>query len=265
MSAYLITREGQELGTYTTSQIEKGLETGFFRVSDLAWCEADGWKVLTEIVGSAPAPDSVQSPAPVQVPPASAPAIGESETAKPLALNPIAATMAQARAAAGAMVTPAVLSELSHTWPWLRFISSLMAIGCLLMILASLGLAVNGEGPWTGLHLQHLGRDARSLLLAAGSTLLTFLILYPALKMSNYAANIARLAQTQSPADLAAALAEQRRFWRFYGILTLLHLCAALALLFGCLFATRFRFSAPPGDQKNLDTQAGQALKAGHL
>ncbi|WP_395750788.1 hypothetical protein [Prosthecobacter sp.] len=234
MSAYLITREGQDLGTYTTSQIEKGLETKFFRVSDLAWCEADGWKVLTEIVGSVQAPASIQAPS-LEL----GPALEEPDIPKPATLNPIAATMVQARAAASAMITPSVMSELSRTWPWLRLISSVMAIVCVLIILAGLFLAFNGDSSWAALRAQHLSRDTRTLLVAAVCTLLTFLLLYPALKLSNYADNIARLSQTQSPADLAVALAEQRRVWRFCGILTLLYLCAALLLGFTTFFATR--------------------------
>jgi hypothetical protein len=229
MSAYLITREGHELGFFKTSQIEIGLKTGFFRVSDLGWCEASGWKGLSEIVGSAKAP---ASPASTVLP--------EALEVKPEALNPIAATMVYARANAAAPMTPAVMAELSRTWPWLRFISSVMAIGCLMMMLASLVLAVNDDGSWwAGLPVQHLSMDARHLLLAAVCALLTFLILYPSLKLSNYAAHIARLAQTQSPADLAAALAEQRRVWRFCGILTLLYVCVAFVLFFGCFFAIR--------------------------
>jgi hypothetical protein len=73
-----------------------------------------------------------------------------------------------------------------------------------------------------------------SLILTA-----TILILYPAVNLSNYAATIDRLAQSQSPADLAVALTEQRRFWRFCGIVLLLHVCLALLFFAGSFFVTR--------------------------
>jgi hypothetical protein len=230
MSVYLITREGLEIGSYTTSQIEIGLQTGFFRLSDLGWREMSGWQGLSDIVGSVKASGA-----------SSGAAHGDSAGLKPEALNPIAATMPQGQQDGGDGVTPAVIAELSSTWPWLRFISSVMAISCLLLlILAGLALGVNGEGSWwAGLPTQHLGKDSRHLLTAVVGALLTFLILYPALKLRNYANHIARLKQTQSPADLAAALAEQRRVWRFCGILTLLYVSAVLVLFFGSLFATR--------------------------
>lgn len=230
MSVYLITREGLELGSYTTAQIEIGLQTGFFRLSDLGWREISGWQGLSEIVGAVKASEA----------PSGATSVDFAGLI-PDALNPIAATMPQVRENAGDGVTPAVMAELCGTWPWLRFISSVMALGCLLLIiLGVLVLAVYGEGSWwAGLPVQHLGKDARHLLMAAVSVLLTLLILYPALKLRNYADHIARLKQTQSPVDLAAALAEQRRVWRFCGILTLLYASAALVLFFGNFFATR--------------------------
>ena len=62
------------------------------------------------------------------------------------------------------------------------------------------------------------------------------LIIYPTLKLSKYASNIGRLAETQSFADLISALREQRRFWKFYGILMLIYI--SLILLFVLLMVT---------------------------
>ena len=50
------------------------------------------------------------------------------------------------------------------------------------------------------------------------------LIVYPTLKLSKYAANISRLVESHSFADLNDALAEQRRFWKFYGIIALIYI-----------------------------------------
>lgn len=57
MSAYLVTREGQELGSFEASQIQEGLQTGQFLPTDWGWREGmSGWQGLTEIFGAAPAP-----------------------------------------------------------------------------------------------------------------------------------------------------------------------------------------------------------------
>ncbi|MCX6850593.1 MAG: hypothetical protein NTY98_16860 [Verrucomicrobia bacterium] len=201
MSVYLVTREGQELGTFKTSKIKKGLRTGFFRLSDLGWREASGWQGLFEIAGSA----LVNSPG-----------------ANPDGFNPHAAPMANALAAASVVLPPTLIEELADTRPWVRFISVAMGIGCAFMIPACLLMAVD---------------EARSL--SPICLLATLLLLYPAVKLSNYATNIASLAKSQSLADMAMALTEQHRFWRFCGIMLLFIVCLGLLLCIGCFFVTR--------------------------
>lgn len=203
MSVYLVTREGQELGTFKTSKIEKGLRTGFFRLSDLGWREASGWQGLFEIAGSS---NAAASPSCVN----------------PDGFHPHAAPMANARATASVVVPPTLVEELTETRPWVRFISVAMGIGCALMIPACLFMAMD---------------EARSL--SPICLLATLLLLYPAVKLSNYASNIASLAKSQSLADLAKALTEQHRFWRFCGIMLLFFACLGLLLCVGSFFVTR--------------------------
>lgn len=203
MSVYLVTREGQELGTFKTSKIEKGLRTGFFRLSDLVWRETSGWQGLFEIAGSANAAASPSG-------------------ANPDGFHPHAIPVANARAAASVVVPPTLIEELADTRPWVRFISVAMGIGCALMIPACLLMAVD---------------EVRSL--TAICLLATLLLLYPAMKLSNYASNIASLAKSQSLADLAMALTEQHRFWRFCGIILLFFVCLGLLLCVGSFFVTR--------------------------
>ncbi len=62
------------------------------------------------------------------------------------------------------------------------------------------------------------------------------LIIYPTVKLTKYATNIGILQQTRSMSDLAAALAEQRRFWKFYGIIALIYVI--LGLVFFLLMIT---------------------------
>ena len=203
MSVYLVTREGQELGTFKTSKIEKGLRTGFFRLSDLVWRETSGWHGLFEIAGSA---NTAASPS----------------GANPDGFHPHAAPMANARAAASIVVPPTLIEELAETRPWVRFISVAMGIGCALMIPVFLFMPVD---------------EARAF--SATCLLAPLLLLYPAVKLSNYASQITLLAKSQSPADLAMALTEQHRFWRFCGIMLLFLVFLGLLLLIASLFVTR--------------------------
>jgi hypothetical protein len=58
--------------------------------------------------------------------------------------------------------------------------------------------------------------------------LLSFTMIYPALKLWKYANCIGRLVSSRSVADLDAALTEQRRYWKFYGILIIVGICLAI-------------------------------------
>ncbi|MBB5032964.1 DUF5362 family protein [Prosthecobacter vanneervenii] len=199
MMSYLVTREGQELGTFKTSKIEKGLKTGFFRVSDLAWHEASGWQGLFEIVGSDKAAASASG----------------ASLLKSAALDlPLSA---RHRAASCGVVAPAVLAALSATRPWVRFIAAMMGIGCGLVLAA-----------WFALVAEGAHATGNRLALGALSALLS---LYPALKLTQYAMHIERLVKSQSHADLAAALTEQRLFWKFHGILLVVFMVLLFLLI----------------------------------
>lgn len=72
------------------------------------------------------------------------------------------------------------------------------------------------------------------------------LVIYPTLKLSKYASNISRLLFSQSFTDLTLALAEQRRFWKFGGILCMIYLVflivgIMLVMFFGIAFMPKVR------------------------
>jgi magnesium-transporting ATPase (P-type) len=125
-------------------------------------------------------------------------------------------------------VSPGTIAELTGTKPWVRLFSIVMWIGTVLMVLGGvvmLFIGIAGIGAASG--------DAGSALAAMGGftvmgvmyTLMAFLIIYPTLKLSKYASKISQLSQSRSVDDLNAALAEQRRYWKFLGILTVIYLC----------------------------------------
>ncbi len=226
MSAYLITREGQELGSFEIAQIHDGLKSGVLQASDWGWREGmDGWKGLAEIVGPAAA-SQVKSMAS----PSTAPA-RKTESLKPVDLNPYAAPSANVvQGAASGAVPYAVIDELKGTKPWVRLVSVVMWTGCVVFIFVVIGLFISGLSRGSG---------AYALGTAFGYGIFSLLIIYPTLKLSKYASNIAKLVESHSFADLTAALAEQRRFWKFYGILLLIYVG-----IFGLIFIGSMFFSS---------------------
>lgn len=60
---------------------------------------------------------------------------------------------------------------------------------------------------------------------AAFYVVVAILLIYPTLKMSKFSSKISRLVSSRSVEDLNAALHEQRRYWKFMGILVILYIC----------------------------------------
>lgn len=257
MSAYLISRDGEELGSFEVSQIQEGLRTGQIQTSDWAWREGMGeWKPVSSVVAvpsaaslPSPAPDPGEelaaprpslaplSKSPVTPPRPSAISSPPSVGTKPGAINPYASPSASpgvigSPTAAGA-VPPAVVAELTGTKPWVRLISVLMWIGCVFVLLGLVGnmiMVIGGVGTLAGKNMA-AGGIAGVAAFAAFGSLTALLVLYPTLKLTKYASNISRLADSKSFTDLAAALREQRRFWKFYGILIIIYLCVILGFV----------------------------------
>jgi hypothetical protein len=68
-----INRAGQNLGTFTLEEIQRGLEQGLYLPTDLAWQEGmETWKPLSDFPGIT-IPTSTKPEPPVQVPPPAAP------------------------------------------------------------------------------------------------------------------------------------------------------------------------------------------------
>lgn len=239
MSAYKICREGQELGMFEKSQIHEGLQTGYFQATDWGWCEGmTDWQALPDLLGAAAQP--AVSAAPKAKPISSPSSVG---TRKPSgtttsSLNPYAAPSSKTQGGAVGAVPFPVIAELSGTKPWVRFISVLMWLVCLLVILGVvIGLIVGSFGANAMAQAGAGGMGYGMLFgMALGYGISAMLIIYPTLKLSKYASNISKLAQSQSFTDLTAALAEQRRFWKFYGILILIYLGFALIFAIRILF-----------------------------
>jgi hypothetical protein len=234
MSAYLITRDGEELGSFEASQIQEGLKTGYFQATDWGWREGmDGWVALPELAGTTTAP-AITAPAAAApkgrtiVAPSSAP-IRKPAGEKPAEnLNPYAAPTANVKGGAVGAVPYPVIAELTGTKPWVRLISVLMWIVCIIFIGMVLAILL-----FQSVFANTLSQSGSNMGwgIVVGTAFFhgvtAMLIVYPTLKLSNYASNIARLASSQSFTHLTAALGEQRRFWKFYGIIIVIYLCLA--------------------------------------
>ena len=216
MSAYLVNRDGQELGSFEISELQDGLKTGFFRVTDLGWRDGmTDWQTLPEIAGPGTA---LPKPNLVPLSPLSAP------VKKTANLNPYAAPSANTQPAAIGAVPSAIISELTGTRKWVRLISVVMWIGFAFVMLHCISLFVFGAVGLSSLLPGQKGLGVSMFVgIAAVYGLFILLIIYPTIKLTKYASNISRLTESKSFTDLAAALAEQRRFWKFHGIIVAIY------------------------------------------
>lgn len=222
MSAYQVTREGQILGSFQASQIQEGLQTGRFLPSDWGWCEGMAeWKGLTEIFGDAPqsSPRSIES---------------LSSSMRSLIRKPVAAKTAEShnpyappasggasRTSSGGGLPQDVIDELRKTRPWVLFIAIMLWIcGGIFLLAVLFNMAFMDSGAASNAMTSGSAASMIGYLIGAGLGffVLAYLILYPTLKLTRYASGIARFASSESFTDLAEALSEQRRFWRFHGI-----------------------------------------------
>lgn len=122
-------------------------------------------------------------------------------------------------------VSPGTIAALAGTKPWVRFISVMLWIGIVFMILGALaigGMMVAGlsgaakTGPFGGYEM---------IIIAVLYGVMAFLYIYPAVKLWAFANRIGSLSSTRAVADLDAALNEQRRFWKFFGIMMIIMIC----------------------------------------
>lgn len=243
MSAYIVSRNGQDLGSFEASQILEGLQSGSFLSTDWLWQDGmSDWKPVSDVFPQAqnPAAMPVRAAAPMRaVVPRANPAASVPRTAAVAGSQRVAAktnpyespvaTESASPARAGGMVPQSTIAELAGTRPWVLLVSVIMWIGAgvsLIGVVLFLLLGIAGAGAMakTGNPAAAGGLVVSSvmMLVAAG------LIIYPTLKLTKYATGIGRLVKTRSFHDLELVLGEQRRFWKFYGIMILVYIAMVL-------------------------------------
>jgi hypothetical protein len=144
---------------------------------------------------------------------------------------------------AGIPLTSDAQQYLNQTGPWVRFMSILLFIGSGLMLLASASLVMLGL---TGMSAfgGPFGAGSRaggvSLVLLGPMYLAMAILIYivPGVFLFRYASAIKQLRADGSSSTLEDALRQQRSFWRYLGILTLIMLIiAALVTIVAVFFA----------------------------
>ncbi|MGV3661100.1 MAG: DUF5362 family protein [Prosthecobacter sp.] len=128
----------------------------------------------------------------------------------------------------GDVVSPGTIAQLAGTKPWVRFISVLMWLATIVVILAAIVTLLTGASGMA----QTGGNAAYNAGMMTGMAIyycvVAFVMIYPSMKLWKYANCIGRLVASHSTADLDAALTEQRRYWKFTGILVIISICLAV-------------------------------------
>jgi hypothetical protein len=134
-------------------------------------------------------------------------------------------------------VAAETIAPLAGTKGWVQFMSILLWIGVGFMILGGIGMMTAGSlmadviaktqpnSPMAGKGFM-LGMGAMYLLMA-------LFYVYPAIKLWSYGSRIGALKNSLSLSDLNAALHEQRRFWKFTGIVVIVMMCIYMLFIVG--------------------------------
>ncbi len=121
-------------------------------------------------------------------------------------------------------VSEAVVDQLRRTRGWVLFFSVMLWIGAVFLCLG--GLAMVGMGLFAGAAgamgeqmAQEFAAIGGMAVLGAVYFVMAVFYIYPAVKLSKYAARIRDLMNAPAEQSLVAALNEQRAFWKFVGVM----------------------------------------------
>ena len=114
-------------------------------------------------------------------------------------------------------VTPGMINALRSTKPWTMLLAVLGFIAIGFMVLAGLGMAL-----FSSIIPGFRGHGAMIGLMYIVMSVLYF---FPALFLVKYSTAVERFLRTGMAVDMEAALAYQKSFWKFVGILSLIGIC----------------------------------------
>src|SRR5687767_10772849 len=127
-------------------------------------------------------------------------------------------------------VTPLMIEHLRATKPWVRFMSIILFISVALIFLGAVVILLVPTG---------MGGSGVSALIAIVYLAMGALYIVPAYFLHQYASSIRSLEQGGGDVAMEEALRNQKSFWRFVGITTLVVICIyAIVIVFAMLGAT---------------------------
>ncbi len=126
-----------------------------------------------------------------------------------------AADLVAAQPTATEAFTPGMVQALRETKPWVRFLSILGFVGCGLMFLAGLVVAIAGA------FTEDAFGGGFGALLGLVYFVMGALWILPLVHLHKYANAITPVTQGAGANAIEGALARQRSFWRTVGIMTL--------------------------------------------
>lgn len=144
-------------------------------------------------------------------------------------------------------ITQGVIQQLAGTKPWVRLISVMVFIGAGLMVLAGLGMMVVGGLASSSSSSNPFFAGGVGVGFGFFYLLFAFLYIYPGMKLWKYANRIGDLVLSGNVTDLESALNEQRSFWKFLGVITLVMISLYALILVGALVMGAFGAMALKG------------------
>lgn len=196
---WFYSNQGQQKGPVSLDVLRQMKASGQLTLTDMVWHNG-----LPEWIRAHEAPElaTVSAPAPSQMP---APA--------PM---PVGALSYQSSPQSGEItLTARAFDMLRATKPWVRLMSIVMWAVAGFMLIGGAGMLVLGTMSQT----RSAGVPA-----AMGVVYMAFAFIYiaPAIYLYRYASRIADLLLQRRDGNLEAALAAQKSFWKFAGIMTLI-------------------------------------------
>ena len=246
-----IARDGAQHGPYPIAQINAMLAEGQLRPADLAWWQGCAEWVPVMMAAGVVMPQTiapVASVAPVASPafapifdpapqasvfpgltlasapaPAPAPASASAPTPTPASVYAAPRGNLTPGATMAGQVSAGTVQALKETRPWVRLIAIVGMVMTGIMLIAMLAAAsfgffaaAKGRGNTAGIG------GLEIIVILAIALLMGLLYIYPIVKLFKYAGAISRLHRSGSVKDLEDALGQQKSFWKFAGILTLI-------------------------------------------
>jgi hypothetical protein len=125
-------------------------------------------------------------------------------------------------------VSELALDILKQTRPWVMFLSVMSFIGSAFMLFGGIIIMVAGA-----FVPARNGASVPTAMLGAVYIPMSLLYIYPALKLWGFGSAIGRLLTSRAGVDLEAALRQQKSFWKFAGITTLVLIALYIVFFIG--------------------------------